>query len=98
MKNITIGFVLKELRKLSGLTQKELAKNLNLSQSFISKIEREQTEPTVKIIDQYANFFCIDADILIAFRKCEDKDTLIKNIKKLLYRTVLEQLDQAIRW
>jgi transcriptional regulator with XRE-family HTH domain len=50
---MNLGHTIKNMRILSGLKQNQLAKNCNLSQTYISQIEHNQKEPnlsTLKII------------------------------------------------
>lgn len=59
------GKRLKELRIEKGLTQKELAKKINTTQSTIGKYEREELQPNVEIIIQICKLFNISSDYLI---------------------------------
>lgn len=45
-----IGFKLKELRILKGLTQEELADRAELSKGFISQLERDLTSPSISTL------------------------------------------------
>ncbi len=55
----------KELRAENGITQGELAKELNLSRSCISMIEIGRNEPTASTLIAYANFFGLPIDELL---------------------------------
>lgn len=46
----TIGNRIKSLRKDKGLTQKEFAEKINVTQSYLSKVEKDKTEPTEKVL------------------------------------------------
>ena len=59
------GEIVKDLRKEKGLTQQELAKELNLSQSAITKLEKKLREPTGSTLLAYANFFNVSLDYLL---------------------------------
>lgn len=65
MKNETIGLKLKELRIEKGLTQIELAKQLNLDKSTIAKYERDKIEPSITMLKQFCKFFNVSADYLL---------------------------------
>ena len=56
---------IKELRLSKGLSQMQLAKRLNLSQSAIAKWELGKTEPTASAIILLAKFFGETADYLL---------------------------------
>lgn len=47
---MNIGFKLKELRILKGLTQEELADRAELSKGFISQLERDLTSPSISTL------------------------------------------------
>ena len=56
---------LKELRLSKGLSQMQLAKQLNISQSAIAKWELGKTEPTASYIIMLAVFFNETTDYLL---------------------------------
>lgn len=56
---------LKELRKETGYTQKEMAKMLNITQSAYSQYETGLIEPDIKTIINLANIFDISTDMLL---------------------------------
>ena len=45
---------LKEIRKSKGISQKSLAKKLNMSQGYISEIEKGIKSPTVRMLYKIA--------------------------------------------
>ncbi len=60
-----IGNIIKELRKEKNLSQKELAKNLGVSQKAIDFWERGINEPKASYIIKLADFFDVSADFLL---------------------------------
>lgn len=56
---------LKELRTLKGISQMQLAKELNLSQSAVAKWELGKTEPTASAIIAVAKYFNESADFIL---------------------------------
>lgn len=56
---------LREWRKKSGLTQKEISKILNVSQNTYSQYETGKIEPDIKNIIKLANIFKIPTDLLL---------------------------------
>ena len=56
---------LKELRLARGLSQMQLAKVLNISQSAIAKWELNKTEPTASAIILLAQYFGETTDYLL---------------------------------
>lgn len=55
VNNIT-GCILSDLRKSTGLTQKEFAKAFNVSEGTIAHYEQGITIPNSEMLLQYANF------------------------------------------
>lgn len=64
---------LKELRKLKGLSQKELADYLGFSQNTISQWESGKREMDASIVTSLADFFGVSADCILG-RKSTTKD------------------------
>nr|DAT30958.1 MAG TPA: Repressor protein CI [Caudoviricetes sp.] len=56
---------LKQVRQKQGLSQKELADALNLSQAAISGYETGKYDPGMKIWKQIADYFKVSVDYLI---------------------------------
>ena len=57
--------ILKELRKEKGLTQRELAQKLNLTQATICDWEVSKVEPSIEWLVKLADFFEVSVDYLI---------------------------------
>ncbi len=58
------GLILKNLRLEANLTQKELAKKLNIGQSTIVGYEKCEREATLTNLSRYAEFFEVSLDYL----------------------------------
>lgn len=59
------GIRFKELREEKKLSQLEISKYLNVSQSAVAKWEKFKTEPTATAIVTCANFFGVSTDYLL---------------------------------
>lgn len=70
------GKILKELRTEKQLSQQQLARLLNISQSAIAKWELGKTEPTASAIVSVALFFDVSCDYLLGIR--DEFDNKIK--------------------
>ncbi|MBQ0017049.1 MAG: helix-turn-helix transcriptional regulator [Clostridiales bacterium] len=53
----TFGKILKDLRLEKGMSQVELAKNLNVGKSIISVWEKDQAEPKLSNLVAISQFF-----------------------------------------
>ena len=65
----TFGEKIKELRKMRGLTQPELAKELGVSNGMISNWENDVNEPGLSHIKNIAIFFDVSADFIVGVNK-----------------------------
>ena len=81
MKN-AIGKNISILRKKQGLTQEELAKQLNVSFQAVSKWETGSSYPDISVLPLLANIFHCDIDSLLGYpaeqRKILDYDDRYK--------------------
>ena len=59
------GERLRELRYEKGLTQKQLAEKLNISQKSLSKYERESLDLSTELIVRICRYFQVSADYLL---------------------------------
>ncbi|WP_163853500.1 helix-turn-helix domain-containing protein [Paenibacillus elgii] len=59
------GERLKSLRIAHELTQKELAKALNMTESMLSRYETGKRLPNLDVFLQLANYFDVSADYLL---------------------------------
>ena len=74
-----VGKNLSSLRKARGLTQQELAKEINYSDKSISKWELGYSLPAVDVLKEFATFYGVTVDYLITPQKEEE---LIATAKK----------------
>ena len=65
MEKKTIGAFIAVLRKAKGLTQKQLAEMLNVSDKAVSRWERDECAPDLSVIPVLAEIFGITADELL---------------------------------
>ena len=62
---MTFGNRLKELRKAKGLTQIEISKDINFSQSAITAYENGKREPNFEVLQKLATYFNVSTDYLL---------------------------------
>lgn len=81
MIKICIKFNLQNVRKLKRVSQAKLARKTNLSQSYISQLEREVTSPTLKVLGKIAKVLhVLPADLVIV-----DKSKFLLLISFILF-------------
>ncbi len=83
MLDAIIAKNLAELRKKAGLTQSELAKQLNYSDKAVSKWERGESIPDINILKALADIYGVSVDYLLTEEhiesKTEDATRIIRN-------------------
>lgn len=72
MSNKSMGSFLSELRKEKGITQRELAEILNVSDKTVSHWERDEHSPDLSMLPLLAEFFGVSCDELIKGEKRSD--------------------------
>lgn len=77
-----IGEALRLLRIFNGYKSVELAKKLEISQSYVSEIENNKKQPTMEILDKYANIFDMKKSTLLLFAESLEDDSQMGNDKK----------------
>lgn len=65
MEKKTIGGFIAALRKANGMTQKELAERLNVSDKTVSRWERDDGAPDLSVIPAIAEIFQVTCDELL---------------------------------
>lgn len=82
---------LTHLRKESALTQKEIAKHLNIKQPTYAQWENARTKPSAETLEKFADFFDVSTDYLLG-------RTDIRNpYKKSELETLINQLNDEQR-
>lgn len=71
-----LGERLREQRLARKLSQKEVAKALNVSPSVISNYESGERTPSVEILIAFANLYLCSTDYLLGFKKTDADRTL----------------------
>lgn len=62
-----VGAFIKEQRRLAELSQREFARLVNLSDTYMSQLERGMHEPSIRVLRAIAEGLNLSADQLIAF-------------------------------
>ena len=69
MEKKTIGQFIATLRKANGMTQKQLAERLNVSDKAVSRWERDESAPDLTLIPVIAEIFQVTSDELLRGEK-----------------------------
>ena len=87
---------LKELRKMNGITQKELAEHLGFTHVAVVKWENGQREPDFSTVVKIARFFNVSTDYLLG--KTDEPSIILANEKISVpaqYEDVLVALNEG---
>lgn len=84
MHTDSIGQKIKKLRKKMGLSQVELAVEINRTRSFVSNIENEIDTPGLYACIAFAKFFNVTLDWLV-FNEKDIINIVDNNEKNLIY-------------
>ena len=89
-----IGKKLKDARIKSGLTQEEIAEELNVSRQTISNWENEKSYPDIISVIELSNFYSISLDDLLKgdekmIEHLEESTNIVKSNQKLLGAIIL---------
>lgn len=72
-----------ELRREKGMTQAELAEQLNYTDKAVSKWERGESTPDIAVLKQIADFFAVSLDYLVSEE--HDKKEAPQQINKRIF-------------
>lgn len=64
---------LKKLRQETGVSQKQLADNIGVSQQSINKYENHNIEPDIETLIRIADFFDTSVDFLVGHNDIREK-------------------------
>lgn len=81
--NLTLGQVIKKLRKEKELTQEELAEQLMVSAQAVSKWENGSSMPDISQVVPIANFFGVTTDYLFGISDQDDRDEVRKALGEI---------------
>ena len=97
------GAILKELREEKNLSQLQLSRLVDISQSSIARYELNQAEPRLSDIRKLAIFFGVTADYLVGMEEQTDKFGRIKlskfseNLRQALQGSHMAQSELALK-
>lgn len=82
MEKKTIGSFIAALRKAHGLTQRQLAEKLNVSDKAVSRWERDESAPDLTLIPVIAEIFGITSDELLRGERATEAASPERNAVK----------------
>lgn len=93
-----LNYALKTLRQFEGITQAELAQQLNVSVSHISEIETGKNTITLEMLNKYANYFDVPVSHLMLFaEQIENESLRSEKVRKFIAKNLLKVMDWVIK-
>lgn len=84
---MSFGGTLRDLLSDRGITQKQLAKNLNIAASTLGNYIQDSREPDFETLKQLADFFDVSVDYLIG-RRSPKADTDMEDELLRIFRSL----------
>ncbi|MGN0293057.1 MAG: helix-turn-helix domain-containing protein [Lachnospiraceae bacterium] len=91
---MNIGSKIKDLRIQKGLTQEELANRAELSKSFISQVERDQTSPSIATL--YDILQCLGTNLADFFNETREEQVVFARAD--YFEKQDQELNNTIQW
>ncbi|WP_429247450.1 helix-turn-helix domain-containing protein [Lactococcus lactis subsp. lactis] len=82
---------LKTLRKINGITQKELAEKLKIKQNSYSDWENGKSEPNIEMLVRIADYFDVSLDYLMGGKMKNITEEFSLCLKKIRMKRKLSQ-------
>ena len=86
----TFASTLAELRRISGLSQRQVANDLKISQALLSHYENGAREPGLNFVCRVCDYYNVSADYLL----CRSNNTRLEGASADAARSFLKQLKQ----
>lgn len=95
MEKKTLGTFLAALRKANGMTQKQLAEKLNVSDKAVSRWERDECAPDLTLIPVIAEIFGITADELLRGQRRSPEESPLPQEEKRTEKQIRHLLNSS---
>jgi len=82
---MSLGNTLRRIRMQAGLTQRELAKRLNISSNYLCLLERGKKKPTIRLLESMASELSVSVSQLV-WESTEIPSTLLPHERRLYER------------
>ena len=88
-----IGSVIKKCRKLRNMTQLQVSALADVSESYLSLIEKDKRQPTLSNLESIADAFQIPVSVLVFLAAKQESiseitDTQIESLTKTIYSMI----------
>ncbi len=95
MDNYSVGKRIKDLRAELKISQEQLALRANITPAYLGQIEREEKNPTVKVIEKISNILGISLSEFFSY--ASDKNLNEKNYTREHDKDYIRQITFEMR-
>ncbi|MEH0862268.1 helix-turn-helix domain-containing protein [Halobacteriovorax sp. DPLXC-1] len=88
-----IGQILRYIRNFHKVSLTELSEEFEISQGYLSDIERGVKKPSLEIIDLYSTKFNIPSSGILFFSENSDDPKQLKKLRTFIGKRALDILD-----
>jgi transcriptional regulator with XRE-family HTH domain len=89
------GEALRVLRVYHDLNASKMSELLGISQGYLSEIENNKKEPSLKVINKYAEVFNTKSSVILGLVERLENPNLILKLKSALAKAVMSTLEKA---
>ena len=89
-----IGEVLKKIRQVYSIAARDLAKDLDISPSYLSEIENNKKTPSLDIIEKYSDIFDIKISSIILMAEDINENKKISMSEKFIQKRMIKLLNK----
>jgi transcriptional regulator with XRE-family HTH domain len=87
-----IGEAVRLLRIYHDMSQTALSSALKLSNSYVSELESGKKQPTLEVLEKYADYFQIPVSSLLLFSEQLGKKGAAESVRKGVAKKILSML------
>lgn len=95
---MTLGKVIRKYRKISNLTQEEMAARLGVTAPAVNKWENENSCPDIMLLAPIARLLGISLDTLLSFQEDLTADEINELVREADLKLKNESYDKAFQW
>lgn len=92
-ENRMLGEGLRLIRVFHDVSQKDLAKKLDVAQSYLSEIEKGKKSPTLAILEKYSEVFGIPMSSILFFSEAMENNTPSEKARIAISKKIIRLLE-----
>ena len=88
-----LGEALRLIRVFHDKSQKQLAEEFEVAQSYISELEKGKKQPTLSMLEKYSRYFDIPGSSILFFSESIERGKFSERARAIVSKKVLRILD-----